>query len=312
MTRNSKHLNAVIAGFTLALGVVGCAPDRAPVVLDPAATLVSLALGWGDFHEGHRSVRVAYEDGAHRLWVTWETHDRTQFFVPDGTPLAASEVTALRALLDEQGIAYWDGYDSTWTDDNTSDFSFSFSAAFSDGATITAAGANDFGHRPTDNFGAEFAALANHLRGLAERHSVEPEWGAIADFQMTIGWRDPARYLLRPLTDGDYQLSLHRGRAAGTVTVAVGPDVLAQLQVLVDQLEVTSWLNGIPDAPHGGSLDQNVSVYVRFDSGHHLSTVGSVQRREDLPPSIDALVAFFEDQWIAHQLLISGDGYDEG
>ncbi|MCL1899940.1 MAG: hypothetical protein FWG11_05425 [Promicromonosporaceae bacterium] len=285
---------------------------------DPAAHLVGFTMNWGDFHEGWQLVRIAEEDGELRLWVVWDTHSREQFFVPDGMPLAAGEAEDLAALLDELGIAAWDGYASTWTDDNTGDFSFSLQVTYSDGSTITASGANDFGGRPTPDFNVEFAAIATHLRGIVERHDVEPDWGLVSSLSLSFGWSDPLRYSLRQASDNYFELSIQRSRARGTQQVVVGLEVVEQLQALVDHLGVTTWRPDIPDAAaFRGGLEEAVSLQVDFDSGLYLAAGGYLDRHRDFDwrlveftvenidwadglLGVDALATFLEWQFLAH------------
>lgn len=303
---------AIVLNACLIALLTACTPgdvDRPDVGIDPAARITAFSMGWGDFHTGFNHFQIEYYDGQYlftALRDSWESFDERSY-APHEHPIPVDEVKKLRQLIEDYNIAKWNGYRSYFTDENTSDFSFGITIVFDDDNRIDAVGANDFDNRPTPDFDEQFNALTTHLRQMADRLAVEPEWGELMAVSYYLRFpRDDSmtiRFSLTQQPEGSvefiasYQMNECRNlypyyNLNIEINETLDANVLEEFHELMLRYEIDQWWH--PESPAQQSdFEWRFELDIQYDN----STGFTARANRDLMETAGhkAMASFFED-----------------
>ena len=155
-----KQLIAALMALILAL--TGAQPS--PVRTDAALTAFSFNHG-GMSTDQIFSYAVYERDG--RMLADFELYCRYEI---EGVELDAADVEALRALIDENDLWLWNGFQESNSYVLDGD-SFGLSASFADGTELSAWGSNAY----PDGYSAGAQAICAYFEALMEKHGIDPE-----------------------------------------------------------------------------------------------------------------------------------------
>ncbi|MCL2353489.1 MAG: hypothetical protein FWC69_02535 [Defluviitaleaceae bacterium] len=270
--------------------------------------ITHFSIGWGDFWSGSYHFRIEKIDGEYYFNAT--AGHNSQFFIPNNHPIPPHEVDALRAILEENSVERWDGFDrEDWS--TTGDWSFGISITLENDNTMMARG---FMVQP-DGFSETFPLIIEHLKGIVDRHKVEPEWGNLQSFSMHITDAGNRRIVYRISTTREdeviFSFDVLSNSSIGNLrseSFSITTDDLERLHITLKEHSIMTWWNEFPYEIERieGFYSSEIRLYVGFDNRTEFYVDGWVnyvaedtvfQDRmpiETTSNSINALIDFFE------------------
>ena len=231
-----------------------------------------------DDYSGDEGFEINKIEGQHYLTII----SRHAFFIEEQHPIPVSEVMALRMILEENNIQDWNGFNRT----RRRLFAIGSACGFylnidlENGDAITAHG---HGHHPSD-FNQTRRQIESHLEDVAHRHQVEPVWGNLTSFRLTIPHQangTSETYAIQKSRENDELLFRYtnnsRWEARRQVEITVDEDVLQELHHIMEMYGIFDWWAGFPESVECENLQmRNVDIQANFDNNVFLHRSGRI------------------------------------